>query len=137
MDKKVPMRSNTAVDVKAFTLQAYQAAFNETAQAEKDPRIVLFTSSASILGTVVTTKERDSYVQINSTMLEKRDKLIQNLDEEKIPFINNASTIQLKNVTIRSFSNPETALNLPVMNIFADQIVGFTFGEISPSNQEA
>ncbi len=134
MDKKVPMRSNTAVDAKAFTLQAYQAAFNETKEAQEDSRIVLFTSSASIIGTVVTSKEREGYVQLNSAMLEKRDKLMQKLGEEKIPFINNASTIQLKNVTIRSFSNPEASLKLPVMNIFADQIVGFTFGEVAPND---
>ena len=127
------MRSNAAVDLKAFTLQAYQSAFNETAQAQQDQRIILFTSSASIIGTVVTGNERDSYCVANSTMLEKRDKLVKKLDEENIAFVNNAATIQLKNVTIRSFSNPNASFNLPVMNIFSDQILGFSFGEISPA----
>ncbi|WP_034440340.1 hypothetical protein [Clostridium ihumii] len=80
------------------------------------------------------TKDTPSEILINELIpkiFEIRNDEIIRLKEknENLSLINDTSSILLKDVTIRPYSNPECISHIKYLTLFSDQIVGISFGE--------
>lgn len=119
------------------TVQTYcDFANNHTENGAKDKPIII-THSYIVSGEIVfpnTIKNSSNNVSempiiLSKNFLDKATELVGELfpKEEALEFI--PKVLIMKNVTIRSISSNQVT-NLPVFNVFVDQIVGYSFGHI-------
>lgn len=110
---------------KYITTEFAGMAFNDST---KSNRLILVTSAGVIIGDPVISEETDSAI----SSLANVSKDIANEYREKnsipdSPLDGNDGFICLKNVTIKS---PHTTTNIPFLNVFFDQIIGISLGNM-------
>ena len=135
-----PKSNKEFLDPKYTLLNAVQTycdfANNHAESGVKDKPIII-THSYIVSGEIVfpnTIKSNSNNVSempiiLSKNFLDKATELVNELfsKEEASEFI--PKVLIMKNVTIRSISSNQVT-NLPVFNVFVDQIVGYSFGHI-------
>lgn len=100
-------------------------AFNSST---KSNRLILVTSTGIIIGDPAFDEETDS--AISSLVNVSKDIANEYREENNLPdspLDGNDGFICLKNVTIKS---PNTTTNIPFLNVFFDQIIGISLGDM-------
>lgn len=135
MDVEMPKSLENLIDLKLLTLKTFQMCIDrlkndESITLSQKTNLIIFTSSASIMGTVVLDEDKDIRDVLNSILLSTRKSLLKQIEHSNSEVINRSGVIVIKDATIRPFSNPAATFNVAVLNIFTDQILGFSFGEL-------
>ncbi len=108
--------------------------------AEKPNRLIILTANGIYTGTLKDPVDPENYkvndnddwvTAYHKTYLETINKMEINKDIERVS--ENPITITLENVEIRSNN---VVIHLPFVEIFIDQIIGFSLGSISDSPQD-
>lgn len=136
MKYTVPEALDNLVDLKALTISSFQAAIDGLKKSSEitlgeDTKLILLTQAALIECEILNNDEGEPIYLINKTVLESRKNILSSEKYVNKNFLNQSATLSLKNVTITPFSNPQAKINLPVLNLFTDQILGISFGSYS------
>lgn len=126
------------LDVKGITLTTAAAAIN-TLKADKDftlgsnTQILILTTSSVIYGDILLNlndNEKDPVLWINKAIGTARNNYLEKNQTDSDVVINNSSYLQIKNATVRPLSGG-SGYNFKILNVFTDQILGFSFGELN------
>ena len=136
MKYEAPEALKNLVDLKAITINSFQVAIDGFKKSDKitlgkDTKLILLTQASLIECELLNENEKEPIYLINKMALEARNKLLSTEEYTNKNYLNQSATLRLKNVTITPFSNPQAKINLPVLNLFTDQILGVSFGSYS------
>jgi len=139
-EKKCPEFIKNRIDLKATTVTAFAYALDSMKEENsigQNTNLVLLTNMGTIEGDIYFPNDKnkdnvgvilsDSFINIRNNILCDDEAEI-----EKPNIVNDTSIITIVNAKITPFSNSNNILTLATLNLFADQILGFSFGEIKP-----
>lgn len=143
MENEKPKLMENSIDLKALTFTSFSEIVNFM-KSSKDPvigpntSIVLLTNFGIVQGTQMefNATEDDSVNAVMNVIISNtfdlRNKHISKLENqnEQLKIINDCRSIVLKDVTITTYVNPDSKINLGQLILFSDQIVGMSFGEM-------
>lgn len=142
---KTPEFIRTRLDVKGETLRAiitaievYKSGVIEGSVIDPATKVSLVTNLGLITGDIEglptnnSEINKDNVTSLTEVLFLLRNQFLSQLEaqigSEQVQAVNNSQIITVKNATIRTFASPPTKFEAPVLCVFADQIVGFTFG---------
>jgi hypothetical protein len=136
----VPDYIKNRVDLKAETITTFATALNVIkdnidSTGFKKNRAILITSFGHITCDIVTndaTNDDPDEMSLFSSAIEARNLLLAEQPDTSL-ITNNTSLIMFKNADVISFSNPLAITHFNALVLFADQIVGYTFGIATPN----
>lgn len=139
-EKKCPEFIKNRIDLKATTVTAFAYgidAMKEENSIGQNTRLVLLTNIGTVEGDIYfpNDKNKDNVgVVLSDSFLNIRNNILcdDEAEIEKPTIVNDTSIITIVNATITPFANPNNILNIATLNLFADQILGFSVGEIGP-----
>jgi hypothetical protein len=145
MDKeKAPSYIKNRIDVKAQTIQVFVETIKKVTEEEKpllgrNTQVLILTTLGQVHGKILTFTDNSDTTNDVSQILNERFLQLKNfglaiLEEkhngEEISIVNNSGLVVVIDATLKPYANPQSTYNYKVLNLFADQIVGFSFGEI-------
>ena len=96
-------------------------------------KLMIVTSSAIISGTL--SAQTTDMSKLNQKMIDARNETLSANETTEDIIVNNVSMITLNDVTISPFANPKAITSMSIINIFSDQILGYSFGTL-PQNED-
>ena len=133
-ETKRPEFIKNRIDLKATTVTAFAYALNSMKEEEsigKNTKLLLLTNMGTIEGDIYFPNDEnkdnievilsDSFINIRNNILRDDE-----VEIEKPNIVNDTSIITIVNAKITPFSNSNQVLNIPTLNLFADQILGFS-----------
>lgn len=146
-EEKVPTYIKNRVDLKASTIHSFSAAIeflktpHDNISLGPDTRLILMTNFGMVEGTLQSTMQSDDEkttgTVISDALIKTRNTFLaedeETLDTDTIS--NNFSLITISNAKVTPYSNPAAVSIYEVLNLFTDQIVGFTFGSSGKSTR--
>lgn len=138
-ENKVPDFIKNRIDIKTDTINTLALFLEElnkrNEKSSLNPKIQVFllTNFGTVKGDIVIGSSSEDNTQnsaliLNNTFIDIRNNLWANDSREKNNIVNNTSYITVLNAKIVPFANPNIIFNFKILNLFADQITGFTFG---------
>ena len=137
-ETKRPEFIKNRIDLKATTVTAFAYALNSMKEEEsigKNTKLLLLTNMGTIEGDIYFPNDEnkdnievilsDSFINIRNNILRDDE-----VEIEKPNIVNDTSIITIVNAKITPFSNSNNVLNFATLNLFADQILGFSFTEM-------
>ncbi len=133
-DKKRPEFIKNRIDLKATTVTAFAYALDSMKEENsigQNTKLLLLTNMGTIEGDIYFPNDQhkdnievilaDSFINIRNNILCDDE-----MEMEKPTIVNDTSIITIVNAKITPFSNSNQVLNIPTLNLFADQILGFS-----------
>lgn len=132
------------VDVKKETIRIFNSIYNATRRLSADQpepfnnQVYLVTTQAIISGTIFddcsnSEKINDGIQTLEDEAFKYRNDYFNALESnnESLQAINNSSIIIVRNATIRPLSNMAASINLPILYLFACDVIGFTVAGVN------
>ena len=122
------------VNMRAVTFLAFREALRILQSEEgkyhvlKDNRLIILTDFGQIFCNVDNDTPDSLGKFLANTVLNIRDKSLEGLSSE-VSVTDDCELLVLENVVVVPFANPQVRLNYNVLTLFADQIVGISFGK--------
>lgn len=123
------------IDVKADTIIAANSFFNELLEEKiihENTKMMIVTNFGVVEGTIKQEVDANDLAQQISNIFTKlrNNKLAKLENEVFLPTITNTNCfVTIFNAKVIPFSNPRNLVTFTALNLFSDQIVGFTLGE--------
>lgn len=143
---KVPNFSQNRIDVKELTIEAFSEAVKtcikgDTPLLGPNTKVTLLTTIGHVSGKILTfmedpkTNEKKDVAQtVNNFLLKLKTETLATIEEEtgseNSAIVNNSGIVVVLDAELKPYSNPKCNHTFKVLNLFADQIVGFTFGDM-------
>lgn len=137
-ETKRPEFIKNRIDLKATTVTAFAYALDSMKEEHsigQNTKLLLLTNMGTIEGDIYFPNDKnkdnievilsDSFINIRNNIL-----LDDEVEIEKPNIVNDTSIITIVNAKITPFSNSNNILNFATLNLFADQILGFSFTEM-------
>lgn len=124
------------VDIKALSASAIYDLI-DYAKSKKaalsNYKVIFYTTIGTVTGTWLpldeeATESQKDYEKIHERFLNIRDARIQDCEQENLERVNDTASLTLVDVTIQPYGLSGKH-HVPYLILFADQIVGITFGE--------
>ena len=135
---KAPNYIEKRIDIKRVTIISAAAAIkslinDKTKILGPNTQVIVLTTSSMIYGQILIGDEDNTpAAAINKSIFDCRNKILENEQDKEDIVVNNSSIITIKNACIKPLVGGNPA-KFELLNIFTDQILGFSFGEL---NQE-
>lgn len=143
---KIPTYFENRVDVKAETIRLFASAIKQFASQEKpflspNTQVILLTTIGQVSGNILTYMDQDQTedapVDAVQTLNEELLKLKtgglavfeESLNCSAVNVVNNNGIVVIVDAVLKPYNAPNCSHAFKVLNLFADQIVGFSFGE--------
>ena len=141
-EKTIPTYMENRIDVKSETIIMFTSLIKDLTEGAKpllgsSTRVILLTTIGQVEGKLRTLFDQDTDTddlaqQINAKLLRDKNEalaLSEGVHKEAPSIVNNSGLIVVVDATLKPFSNPSCTYNYKILNLFADQIVGFTFAD--------
>jgi hypothetical protein len=137
-EKKCPEFIKNRIDLKATTVTAFAYALNSMKEEDsigQNTKLLLLTSMGTIEGEIYFPNDNNKDnvgVVLSDAFINIRNNILcdDEAEMDKPTIVNDTSIITIVNAKVTPFSNSNNVLTLATLNLFADQILGFSFGEI-------
>jgi hypothetical protein len=123
-------------DIKASTLICAAVGIDSLKTSKEvsvkpDTKLIILTTSSIIYGTVLLDNNNDNpALVINHAINEARNNFLKEEQSDNDVIVNNSAYLRIKDATIRPLAGGRD-FHFQILNIFSDQILGFSFGEIN------
>jgi hypothetical protein len=118
------------IDVKGDTLFSINESLKKIMKEDMlpdDAKLIITTNFGIIEGDFDDGKSFGPAKAISMTLYKLRDEFLESKDDDSI-IVNNTAVLQLFNVSLKPFASPKTVIKMELLNLFTDQITGFTIG---------